>query len=56
VSIDDFDRVQLLIGPSPVQRMGRLTAELRGAEIWAKREDCNYRLAYGGNKTRKIGS
>ena len=25
-----------------------------GAEIWAKREDCNSGLAYGGNKTRKL--
>jgi 1-aminocyclopropane-1-carboxylate deaminase len=23
-------------------------------EIWAKREDCNSGLAYGGNKTRKL--
>src|SRR2546422_8939889 len=25
-----------------------------GAEVWAKREDCNSGLAYGGNKTRKL--
>src|SRR2546422_11524729 len=25
-----------------------------GAEVWAKREDCNSGLSYGGNKTRKL--
>jgi 1-aminocyclopropane-1-carboxylate deaminase len=54
MSIEDFDRVPLLFGPSPVHRLGRLTEHLGGAEIWAKREDCNSGLAYGGNKTRKL--
>jgi 1-aminocyclopropane-1-carboxylate deaminase len=34
--------------------MKRLTAHLGGASVWAKREDCNAGLAYGGNKTRKL--
>ena len=50
----DFDRVPLLFGPSPVHRLERLTAHLGGADLWAKREDCNSGLAYGGNKTRKL--
>jgi len=54
VSIDDFDRYPLLFGPSPVHPLKRLTTHLGGAEIWAKREDCNSGLAYGGNKTRKL--
>jgi 1-aminocyclopropane-1-carboxylate deaminase len=54
VSLDDFDRYPLLFGPSPVHRLDRLTAHLGGAEVWAKREDCNCGLAYGGNKTRKL--
>jgi 1-aminocyclopropane-1-carboxylate deaminase len=54
VSLDDFDRYPLLFGPSPVHRLDRLTAHLGGAEIWAKREDCNSGIAYGGNKTRKL--
>src|SRR6185437_14392161 len=29
-------------------------AHLDGAAIWAKREDCNSGLAFGGNKTRKL--
>lgn len=34
--------------------MGRLSKHLGGAEVWAKREDCNSGLAFGGNKTRKL--
>jgi 1-aminocyclopropane-1-carboxylate deaminase len=52
--IADFERHPLLFGPSPVHRLERLTAHLGGARIWAKREDCNSGLAYGGNKTRKL--
>ena len=54
MSLDDFDRYPLLFGPSPVHRLDRLTDYLGGARIWAKREDCNSGLAFGGNKTRKL--
>src|ERR1700729_4055207 len=54
VSLDDFPRYPLLFGPSPVHPLERLSAHLGGAAIWAKREDCNSGLAYGGNKTRKL--
>jgi 1-aminocyclopropane-1-carboxylate deaminase len=38
-----------------VHRLERLSAHLGGGvEIWAKRDDCNSGLAYGGNKTRKL--
>ncbi|GLY02542.1 MULTISPECIES: 1-aminocyclopropane-1-carboxylate deaminase [Actinoplanes] len=50
----DFPRHPLLFGPSPVHRLDRLTAHLGGAAIWAKREDVNSGIAYGGNKTRKL--
>src|SRR5690242_17414458 len=54
-SLADFPRVPLLFGPSPVHRLDRLTEHLGGrVEIWAKREDCNSGLAYGGNKVRKL--
>ena len=53
-SLDDFGRYPLLFGPSPVHRLDRLTAHLGGAALWAKRDDCNSGLAYGGNKTRKL--
>jgi 1-aminocyclopropane-1-carboxylate deaminase len=52
--LDDFDRYPLLFGPSPIHKLERLTSYLGGAQIWAKREDCNSGLAYGGNKTRKL--
>jgi 1-aminocyclopropane-1-carboxylate deaminase len=54
MSLADFDRRPLLFGPSPVHRLDRLTAHLGGAAVWAKREDCNSGIAYGGNKTRKL--
>jgi 1-aminocyclopropane-1-carboxylate deaminase len=55
VSLEDFGRVELLFGPSPVHRLERLSEHLGGqVEIWAKREDCNSGLAYGGNKVRKL--
>src|ERR671936_655511 len=49
-----IERVPLLLGPSPIHRLQRLTAHLGGASLWAKREDCNSGLAFGGNKTRKL--
>ncbi|GAA5114377.1 1-aminocyclopropane-1-carboxylate deaminase [Pseudonocardia adelaidensis] len=52
--LDDFDRYPLLFGPSPVHPLERLSRHLGGAEIWAKREDCNSGLAFGGNKMRKL--
>jgi 1-aminocyclopropane-1-carboxylate deaminase len=53
--LEDFPRVDLLFGPSPVHPLERLSEHLGGrVEIWAKREDCNSGLAYGGNKVRKL--
>jgi 1-aminocyclopropane-1-carboxylate deaminase len=55
VALADYERVPLLFGPSPVHRLERLTEHLGGqVEIWAKREDVNSGLAYGGNKVRKL--
>ncbi|MFD7023383.1 1-aminocyclopropane-1-carboxylate deaminase [Promicromonospora sukumoe] len=54
MSLSDFPRHPLTFGPSPVHPLPRLTAHLGGAQVWAKREDCNAGLAYGGNKTRKL--
>ena len=52
--ISDFERYPLTFAASPVHYLDRLTAHLAGAQIWAKREDCNSGLAFGGNKTRKL--
>ena len=49
-----FAREPLLFGPSPVHPLERLSRHLGGADVWAKREDCNSGLAFGGNKTRKL--
>jgi 1-aminocyclopropane-1-carboxylate deaminase len=54
VNLAEFPRRPLLFGPSPVHRLERLTTHLGGAALWAKREDCNSGLAFGGNKTRKL--
>ncbi|MFI6698515.1 1-aminocyclopropane-1-carboxylate deaminase [Streptomyces sp. NPDC050509] len=54
MAIEDFARYPLLFGPSPIHRLERLSGHLGGAAVWAKREDCNSGLAYGGNKTRKL--
>ena len=52
--MNEFPRYPLLFGPSPMHRLDRLTAHLGGAAVWAKREDVNSGLAFGGNKTRKL--
>jgi 1-aminocyclopropane-1-carboxylate deaminase len=54
MALDDFPRYPLLFGPSPIHPLDRLSAHLGGARVWAKREDVNSGLAYGGNKTRKL--
>jgi 1-aminocyclopropane-1-carboxylate deaminase len=50
----DFPRYPLTFGPSPVHPLERLSRHLGGPDIWAKRDDCNSGLAFGGNKTRKL--
>jgi 1-aminocyclopropane-1-carboxylate deaminase len=52
---DAIARVPLLFGPSPIHPLKRLSEALGGeVEIWAKREDCNSPIAFGGNKVRKL--
>ncbi len=53
--LEQFERWPLTFGPSPIEPLPRLSAHLGGAvEIYAKREDCNSGLAFGGNKIRKL--
>lgn len=54
MAISDFERYPLAFGPSPVHPLDNLSKHLGGARIWAKREDVNSGLAFGGNKTRKM--
>ncbi len=50
-----FERYPLTFGPTPIEKLARLSAHLGGAvELFAKREDCNSGLAFGGNKIRKL--
>jgi 1-aminocyclopropane-1-carboxylate deaminase len=55
LNLDQFPRHNLLFGPSPIEALPNLSRHLGGkVGIWAKREDCNSGLAFGGNKTRKL--
>ena len=55
MNLNRFPRHALTFGPSPIQPLKRLSAHLGGkVELFAKREDCNSGLAFGGNKTRKL--
>jgi 1-aminocyclopropane-1-carboxylate deaminase len=53
--LERFPRHKLTFGPTPIHPLPRLSARLGGkVELYAKREDCNSGLAFGGNKTRKL--
>ena len=53
--LEQFPRYPLTFGPSPVEPLPRLSQHVGGGiEIFAKREDCNSGLAFGGNKIRKL--
>src|SRR5574337_45756 len=53
--LSKFPRYPLTFGPTPIEKLNRLSQHLGGAvEIYAKREDCNSGLAFGGNKLRKL--
>src|SRR5918992_3579561 len=53
--LENFPRYPLMFGPTPIEKLNRLSACLGGhIEIYAKREDCNSGLAFGGNKLRKL--
>ncbi|KAL6872109.1 tryptophan synthase beta subunit-like PLP-dependent enzyme [Trichoderma novae-zelandiae] len=51
----NIPRESFLFGPSPIQHLPRISAALGGrVNVYAKREDCNSGLAFGGNKVRKL--
>src|SRR5688572_1040450 len=55
MNLNRFERYPLTFGPSPITPLKRLSKHLGGkVELYAKREDCNSGLAFGGNKTRKL--
>ena len=53
--LEKFERYPLTFGPTPIEKLSRLSDHLGGGvELYAKREDCNSGLAFGGNKLRKL--
>ncbi|MGP8307689.1 1-aminocyclopropane-1-carboxylate deaminase [Vibrio sp. YIC-376] len=55
MNLEKFERYPLTFGPTPIEKLSRLSEFLGGdVEIYAKREDCNCGLAFGGNKIRKL--
>ncbi len=53
--LEKFARYPLTFGPTPIEKLSRLGAHLGGeVQLYAKREDCNSGLAFGGNKLRKL--
>ncbi len=53
--LEKFARYPLTFGPTPIEKLDRLGKHLGGkVELYAKREDCNSGLAFGGNKLRKL--
>ena len=50
-----FERYPLTFGKTPIDYLPRLSKKINGnLEIYAKRDDCNSGLAFGGNKLRKL--
>ena len=55
INLAKFERYPLTFGPTPIEPLPRLSEHLGGkVEVYAKREDCNSGLAFGGNKLRKL--
>ena len=55
MNLQKFARHPLAFGPSPITPPNRLSAHLGGkVHLYAKREDCNSGLAFGGNQTRQV--
>ena len=55
MNLKKFKRYPLTFGPTPIERLPRLTKAIGAdVEIYAKRDDCNSGLAMGGNKLRKL--
>src|SRR3954471_901255 len=53
--LEKFERYPLTFGPSYIHPLERLSAYLGNVvRLYAKREDCNSGLAFGGNKQRGL--
>jgi len=55
MNLKKFERYPLTFGKTPIDYLPRLSKKINNnLEIYAKRDDCNSGLAYGGNKLRKL--
>jgi len=55
MNLKKFERYPLTFGKTPIDFLPRLSKEINcNLEIYAKRDDCNSGLAFGGNKLRKL--
>ncbi len=55
LNLKKFKKYPLTFGPTPIEFLPRLSKEVKGdLKIYAKRDDCNSGLAFGGNKLRKL--
>ncbi len=53
--LEKFKRHPLTFGPTPIETLDRLGKHLGGkVEIYAKREDCNSGLAFGGASSNTL--
>ena len=54
MNLQKFPRYPLTFGPRPSHRYRACRPTWAARHLYAKREDCNSGLAFGGNKTRKM--
>jgi len=55
MKLDKFKKYPLTFGITPIEFLPRLSKHIdKDIEIYAKRDDCNSGLAFGGNKLRKL--
>ena len=55
MNLAKYERYPLTFGPTAIEPLPRLSDHLGGdVHLFAKREDCNSGLAFGGNKLRKL--
>lgn len=48
-----FQKIKLTTAPTPLEKMERVSKDLKGVELYMKRDDLTG-LAFGGNKARKL--
>ena len=55
INLKKFKRYALTFGTTPIEYLPRLSKKISGnLKIYAKRDDCNSGLAFGGSKRRSL--